>query len=97
MRARVNAMTGKNELITDSAQQMLEEAQAMYRLQQSNQAGVPYEVYLCDGDYVCIQRYEMQQQRINAMDNYSEALKNQRIKIDANVNYQGNVNHRIYW
>ena len=81
----------------NQAQLLQQQALDMYRQQLANQAGVPYEEYLCNGDYVCIQRFQAQKQYVDAMNNYSNALQNQRIKLDANINYQGNVNHRFYY
>ena len=34
----------------------------------------------------------MQQQQVNAMNNYSNALRNQHVQVDANVYHRGTVN-----
>lgn len=91
-----NFAAGRNPNFDPSTIQQ-QQALDMYRQQLANQAGVPYEEYLCNGDYVCIQRFQAQKQYVDAMNNYSNALQNQRIKLDANINYQGNVNHRFYY
>ena len=35
---------------------------------------------------------QMQQQQVNAMNNYSNALRNQHVQVDANVYHSGTVN-----
>lgn len=62
----------------------------------ANQTDKPYEETVCDGDSNCVQRYDLNQQYVNSMNNYSDAIKNQHIKIDANVNHSGTVNYNNY-
>lgn len=38
---------------------------------------------------------QMQQQQVNAMNNYSHALRNQHVQVDANVYHSGTVNHNV--
>ena len=38
---------------------------------------------------------QMQQQQINAMNNYSHALRNQHVQVNANVNHSGTINHNV--
>ena len=38
---------------------------------------------------------QMQQQQVNAMNNYSNALRNQHVQVDANVYHSGTVNHNV--
>lgn len=78
------------------AGQYADEQQRIYEIQMANQAGVPYDEYLCNGDYVCMQRFKMQQQYMNTMNNYSNALRNQHMTIDANINHSGTVNVNNY-
>lgn len=81
---------------TSHAQRYLDNQRMLYEAQMANQAGVPYDEYLCNGDYVCMQRFKMQQQYVNTMNNYSNALRNQHMTIDANVNHSGTVNVNNY-
>lgn len=80
----------------DQAQMLLDNALTNYQVNVANQVGVPYEEYVCNGDYVCMQRIRMQQQYINAMNSYSRALQNQHMTIDANVKHSGTVNLNNY-
>lgn len=56
-------------------------AQQMYQQQIANQTGVPYEVYICQGNWQCIQQFELQRRQI-------QALQNQRVQINTDVNYR---------
>lgn len=38
---------------------------------------------------------QMQQQQVNAMNNYSHALRNQHVQVDTNVYHNGTVNHNV--
>lgn len=69
------------------AQAYLDKQKALCEIQNINQAG-SYENYVCKGDINCEKRYLMQQE-------YNKALQNQKVRVDANVNYFGglNVNH----
>ncbi len=69
------------------AQAYLDKQKALCEIQNVNQAG-SYENYVCKGDINCEKRYLMQQ-------DYNKALQNQKVRVDANVNYSGgvNVNH----
>lgn len=69
------------------AQSYLDLQKTLCEIQNVNQAG-SYENYVCKGDINCEKRYLMQQ-------DYNKALQNQKVRVDANVNYSGgvNVNH----
>lgn len=71
-----------------NVQDYVDEQKALYYIQQSNNAGMPYEDYVCQQDNACKERFLMQQKN-------AQALQNQKIKVDTNVNYSGdiNVNH----
>ncbi|MCI1272845.1 MAG: PDZ domain-containing protein [Clostridiaceae bacterium] len=43
-----------------------------------------------------LQQQQLQQNQINAINNYSYALQNQHLQVDQNVNYSGTVNANIY-
>ena len=74
---------------SNMAQQYADDQAARYRVQMGNQMGVPYEVYVCQGNWQCLQQFELQRQQ-------NQALQNQRIRIDANVNYRYNNNRYRY-
>ena len=69
------------------AQAYLDQQKTLCEIQKVNQSG-SYENYVCKGDINCEKRYLMQQ-------DYNKALQNQKVRVDANVNYSGgvNVNH----
>ena len=71
-------------------------AKARYQANIANQAGMPYEAYICNGDPVCMQRMFMHQQYIESINNHANALQNQKIQIDANVNHYGSIDLKGY-
>ena len=79
-----NTMYGKNNQI-GAVRNEMDNARINYEVNIARQAGMPYEEYLCNGDYVCMQRFRMHRQNIDAMNNYSNALQNQHMNVDANV------------
>lgn len=66
---------------SNMADQYVQQRQVMYEQQMANQASVPYEVYICQGNWQCIQQFELKRRQI-------QALQNQQVQINADVNYR---------
>lgn len=62
------------------AQVTADNARQMHQQQMANQIGVPYEEYICQGNWQCIQQFELQRRQI-------QALQNQRIQVDYRYRY----------
>lgn len=71
------------------AEEYITTQRQLYQACKANQAGMSYEETICNGDSNCIQRYDLQNQ-------YTNAMQNQHMSIDANLNHSGTVNVNNY-
>lgn len=69
----------------------VDQQRQMYNAQMANRAGVPYEEYICQGNFQCIQQMYMNEQQAKAINNHADALRNQ------NVNIWGTVDMNHYY
>ena len=79
--------TGENSY----AQQYIDMQRRNYNTAMANRVGVPYEEYICQGNFQCIQQMYMNEQQTRAINNYANALRNQ------NVNVWGSVDMNHYY
>lgn len=91
--AAYNAVNGTT-LPTNSAQTYINNTISDYQVQMANQAGVPYQDYICQGNFQCIQQMYMNEQRAKAINNHADALRNQNVHVRGgiDVQYSGTVN-----
>lgn len=81
----------------NSAQNYIDNQRQMYNATIANRAGVPYEEYVCKGNFQCIQQMYMNEQQIRAMNNYANAVRNQNVNINGSLDVYHNVNRNGYY
>lgn len=58
-------------------------------------AQIQHEEYIRQQQEIFQAQQKMQQQQVDALNNYSDALRNQHVNVNQNVYHSGNVNHNV--